>query len=88
LRYARDRAQDAEGVARLAHAERDFLDRHVLNWLPLAQAKLADAECGPFGPLATLLTRFARFERSALEVATAHVPGAERPLSHAVSLRS
>lgn len=40
VRYAGDQAPATESRANLARLERDFLQRHLLNWLPAAEAKL------------------------------------------------
>ena len=40
VRFAGDQSPAAESRANLARLERDFLHRHLLNWLPAAEAKL------------------------------------------------
>jgi len=40
VRYAGEQAPDTGSRANLARLERDFLQRHLLNWLPAAEAKL------------------------------------------------
>lgn len=58
VRYARQSTPDADNRARLAHLERDFLERHLLNWLPAAHKKLAGEESPLFPTLMTLLHAF------------------------------
>lgn len=58
VRYARESTPDAENRARLAHLERDFLERHLLNWVCAAQKKLARQDSPLFPTLMTLLLAF------------------------------
>jgi DMSO reductase family type II enzyme chaperone len=58
VRYARRSMPDADNRAQLAHLERDFLERHLLNWLPAAHKKLAGEESPLFPTLMTLLLAF------------------------------
>ena len=60
VRYACERTPDAENGAPLAHLERDFLERHLLNWLSAVQNKLAREDSPIFRTLMTLLLAFAR----------------------------
>jgi DMSO reductase family type II enzyme chaperone len=60
LRYARDQATDPASSAGLARAEREFLERHLLNWLPAAVCKLAKLGAPAFPVLLTLLAGFLR----------------------------
>ena len=57
VHYTLEYAQDAEASRSLAKLEADFLDRHMLNWVPAASAKL---NCSPsaFGPFMSLLAAF------------------------------
>ena len=40
VRYLREQANDSNKETSLRHLERDFVERHLLNWLPIAQEKL------------------------------------------------
>src|SRR5512146_1907366 len=40
IRYTRENADSAEEAAGRERAEREFLERHLLNWLPIARQKL------------------------------------------------
>jgi DMSO reductase family type II enzyme chaperone len=55
-RYLREQANDANQEASLRRLERDFLERHLLNWLPIAQEKLDKAN----PPLFPILLRSLR----------------------------
>lgn len=54
VRYARENAPGTEGRESLARLERDFLERHLLSWLPAAQKKL-DREQPPLYPVLLIL---------------------------------
>jgi DMSO reductase family type II enzyme chaperone len=58
VRYARERTPDADNRAQLTHLERDFLERHLLNWVSAAQKKLARQDAPLFPTLMTLLLAF------------------------------
>lgn len=58
-RYAGENANE-ENDRDLAQLERDFLERHVLNWLPAVEGKLARERAPLFWALAALLVRFLR----------------------------
>ena len=58
LGYARDNATDPASAASLARAEREFLERHLLNWIPTARRKLAKLEALAFPALLALLEGF------------------------------
>jgi DMSO reductase family type II enzyme chaperone len=66
VRYARATTPDADNRARLAQLERDFLDRHLLNWVPSAQKKLAPQDSRIFATLMTLLLAFVQGRGAAL----------------------
>ena len=58
LRYTCEHTSEEATAVSLARAETDFLERHLLNWLPTAKAKL-DRTGGPgFPRLMTLLVQF------------------------------
>jgi TorA maturation chaperone TorD len=40
VRYLREQANDSNKETSLRHLERDFVERHLLNWLSIAQEKL------------------------------------------------
>ena len=58
VRFARENTPDADNRARLAHLERDFLERHLLNWVSVVQRKLAPEDSPIFPTLMTLLLAF------------------------------
>jgi DMSO reductase family type II enzyme chaperone len=66
VRYARENTPDPENRTNLARLEREFLERHLLNWLPIAQQKLAREEPPLFPVLFTLLLAFLRAEQEEL----------------------
>jgi DMSO reductase family type II enzyme chaperone len=55
-RYLREQANDANKEASLRRLERDFIERHLLNWLPVAEEKLEKAN----PPLFPILLRSLR----------------------------
>jgi DMSO reductase family type II enzyme chaperone len=58
LRYTCEHSCDASTAISLARAESEFLERHLLNWLPAAKPKL-DRTCAPgFPVMMTLLVQF------------------------------
>ncbi len=66
VRYARENAREADRES-LRRLERDFLQRHLLNWLPAAQEKLGRLGPPVFPALATLLVAFLRERLAALD---------------------
>jgi len=58
VRFAGESATDAQNAESLARLERDFLERHLLNWVPAAQKKLEDLNPPVFPVLMTLLLAF------------------------------
>jgi DMSO reductase family type II enzyme chaperone len=58
VRYALENVQDATSRRNLAQLERDFLSRHLLNWVPTAAAKLNSISPRAFGPFMNLLLVF------------------------------
>jgi DMSO reductase family type II enzyme chaperone len=60
VRYAGEQACDPECRANLERLERDFLQRHLLNWLPAAERKLRRLHPPIFPQLLTLLLHFLR----------------------------
>lgn len=70
VRYARENTPDVENRRRLVRLERDFLVRHLLNWLPAAQKKLARERPPLFPLLMTLLLAALRRELDGLSPAS------------------
>jgi DMSO reductase family type II enzyme chaperone len=60
VRYAFENTTESESRAQLAHLERDFLERHLLNWVSVAREKLAREAPPIFPMLMTLLLAFVR----------------------------
>lgn len=58
VRYSLENAQDVDARRSLAQLERDFLDRHVLNWVPTAAAKLNGVSPSAFGLFLNLLVAY------------------------------
>jgi DMSO reductase family type II enzyme chaperone len=58
LRYTCENASEEATAVSLAGAETDFLERHLLNWLPAAKIKLDRTDVPGFGVLVTLLVQF------------------------------
>ena len=58
IRYAREHAATAEDAAGPARAEREFLERHLMNWLPTARRKLDRLDARAFPTLLALLEGF------------------------------
>ncbi len=66
VRYARENTPDPENGAALARLEREFLERHLLSWLPIARQKLAREDPPLFPGLFALLLGFASQEHKEL----------------------
>ncbi len=64
--FTQDNASDENTRTSLARAKSEFMERHLLNWLPTAAAKLDKTEAPGFPFLMNLLVRFLRREQSAL----------------------
>ncbi len=62
VRYAAEKNASPENSASLARLQRDFLERHLLNWLPVALEKLNRARAPVFALLLGLLLAFLRYE--------------------------
>lgn len=60
VRFARDHTPAEENRQSLARLERDFLERHLLSWLPTAQKKLEREQPPVFPLLVALLVAFLR----------------------------
>ena len=60
LRYTREHTSEESTAVSLARAEAEFLERHLLNWLPSAKAKLDRTNAPGFPLLMTMLVQFIR----------------------------
>ena len=58
LRYTCEHTSDESTAVSLARAETEFLERHLLNWLPTAKAKLDRINAPGFPVMMTLLVQF------------------------------
>ena len=63
LRYTRDQTSEEGTAVSLARAETEFLERHLLNWLPAAQDKLDRTNAPAFPVLMTILVQFLGYMR-------------------------
>jgi DMSO reductase family type II enzyme chaperone len=60
LRYTCDRTSEESTAVSLARAETEFLERHLLNWLAAAKAKLDRTNAPGFPVLMKMLVQFLR----------------------------
>jgi DMSO reductase family type II enzyme chaperone len=60
LRYTREHTSDESNAVSLARAEAEFLERHLLNWVPSAKAGLERINAPGFSMLMTMLVQFLR----------------------------
>lgn len=60
VRYLREHQAGSEGAQPLRRLERDFIERHLLNWLPVAQEKIDRIAPPLFPTLLRLLTALAK----------------------------
>lgn len=60
LRYTREHTSDEGNAHLLARAETEFLERHLLNWVPLAASKVERINAPGFPVLIALLSQFLR----------------------------
>jgi TorA maturation chaperone TorD len=58
LRYTSENASDEATAISLARAEAEFLERHLLNWVPKAAGKLQQTGAPGFPLFMNLLARF------------------------------
>ena len=58
LRYTREQTSEKSTAVSLARAETEFLQRHSLNWLPAAKAKLDRTNAPAFTVLIKMLVQF------------------------------
>lgn len=58
LRYTAENTSDESTAVALVRAEAEFLERHLLNWVPAAKAKLERTAAPAFPTLMALLAQF------------------------------
>ncbi|MBZ5681080.1 MAG: molecular chaperone TorD family protein [Acidobacteriia bacterium] len=58
IRYTRENTREEATAVALARAEAEFLERHLLNWIPTAKAKLDRTGAPGFAVVMTLLMQF------------------------------
>lgn len=58
LRYTCEHTSEENTAVALARAESEFLERHLLNWVPTAKAKLDRSGAPGFPVMMTLLVQF------------------------------
>jgi len=58
LRYTREHTSDESNAVSLARVETEFLERHLLNWVPRAASRLQRASATAFPVLMTMLVQF------------------------------
>jgi DMSO reductase family type II enzyme chaperone len=68
LRYTCEHTSEESTAVSLARAETEFLERHLLNWLPIAKAKLDRTGAPGFPVMMTLLVQFLSHKHTALLV--------------------
>jgi DMSO reductase family type II enzyme chaperone len=67
LRFTCEHTSEESTAVSLARAETEFLERHSLNWLPAAKAKLDRTNAPGFPVLMTILVQFLRRMHRAAE---------------------
>jgi len=60
LRYTREHTTGESNTLSLARAETEFLERHLLNWVPAAKTKLDQINAPAFGVIMALMVQFLR----------------------------
>ena len=60
LRYTREHTTGESNAVSLARAETEFLERHLLNWVPVAKTKLDQINASAFGVIMALMVQFLR----------------------------
>ena len=58
LRYTGEMTSEEATAISMMRAESDFIERHLLNWIPVANSKLSKMDAPGFPVLMTLLTAF------------------------------
>jgi DMSO reductase family type II enzyme chaperone len=66
VRYARENSPNPENRREMWRLETEFLDRHLLNWVPIAEKKLSKENPPVFSLLMTLLLAFLHHQRADL----------------------
>jgi TorA maturation chaperone TorD len=66
VRYVREHQSDSQKAEPLRRLEREFVERHLLNWLPVVQEKIDRLNAPLFPVLLRLLTAHLRAEASLL----------------------
>jgi DMSO reductase family type II enzyme chaperone len=61
LRYTREHTSEESTAISLARAETEFLERHLLNWVATAKAKLDRTNAPGFPVMMTLLVQFLNY---------------------------
>lgn len=64
VRFTQENASEDSTRVSLARVKSEFLERHLLNWLPTAAQKLNTTEAPGFTLLMDLLVQFLQRERS------------------------
>ncbi len=64
LRFTQENTLEESSAVCLARAKADFLERHLLNWVPAAAARLQQTGAPGFPVLMDMLVRFLREERA------------------------
>jgi len=65
LSFTQEKTADDDTMASLARAKSEFLERHLLNWLPVASTKLTRTGAPGFPLLMDMLVCFLQKERAA-----------------------
>jgi DMSO reductase family type II enzyme chaperone len=68
LRYTSEHTSEESTAVSLERAETEFLERHLLNWLPIAKAKLDWISTPLFPVMMTLLVQCLRYRHTVLLV--------------------
>ncbi len=68
LRYTCEHTSEESTAVSLARAETEFLERHLLNWVATAKAKLDRTSAPGFPALMTLLVQFLSYRHAVLLV--------------------
>jgi DMSO reductase family type II enzyme chaperone len=83
VHYTLENAQDSATIRNLVNLEKDFLTRHMLNWIPTADKKLNGVSPDSFSRLISLLAAFLLDRRDDLnKVCLACGDGDDRIVAH------
>ncbi len=83
LTFTLENASEPATRASLSLAKAEFLQRHLLNWVPTAAAKLRKTQAPGFPSLMNLLVRFLQREHAAAVRVSAVEPGERVSVHHA-----